>query len=110
MSTNQIDHTAERDASYKVRDTILAHTPGWSPGHDGTGYATTVREIHNYAPDHPKHASIPAGTRCKVTTTNAGFRGIEASAEAPDGTKVHGISLGAFRPGKPSDRPAEATR
>jgi hypothetical protein len=86
----EINHSAEKDLSYTVRRHMGLD------GRDGAGYAITLRAISNYAPDHPNHVTIPAGTRCHVRTTNAGFRGIEASATAPDGIHVHGVSLGAF--------------
>jgi hypothetical protein len=96
MQNTTIDHEAERARSYDVRRSILG---GVVPcGFDGTGYAVTLRDIRNYAEGDPRHVMIPAGTVCRVTTSNAGFRGIEGSARATDGRWVHGISLGAFRP------------
>jgi hypothetical protein len=87
-----VDHKEERDRSYQVRKAILG-----SEGRDGTGLAVTRRDITNYPADDPRHSGIPAGTVCQVTTTNAGFRGIEAYATTPDGTRVT-ASLGAFDP------------
>jgi hypothetical protein len=95
-TTTTTDHEAERARSYDVRRSILG---GVVPcGYDGTGYAVTLRAIANYPEGDPRHVMIPAGTVCRVTTSNAGFRGIEGSARAADGRWVHGISLGAFRP------------
>jgi len=77
-----IDHNAERHRSYDIRRAVLGDIH-----RDGSGYAITAREISSHTPEHPQH-----------TTTDAGWRGIEASATAPDGTEVHGVSLGAFTP------------
>lgn len=95
-STPTVDHAAEKSRSYAVRRAILG-----TEGRDGTGRAVTLRAISNYAVDHPKHVTIPAGTVCRVTTSNAGFRGIECSATAVDldgEPRVIGVSLGAFDP------------
>jgi hypothetical protein len=96
MQDTTINHQAELARSYDVRRQILG---GVVPcGYDGTGYAVTLRAIANYPKGDPRHVKIEAGTVCRVTTSNAGFRGIEGSARATDGRWVHGISLGAFRP------------
>lgn len=88
-----VDHSAEKARSYDVRKAL-----GLPDGRDGTAVARTRRAISNYAPDDPRYREIPAGTVCRVTTSNAGFRGIEAYAVAADGTTVSGVSLGAFDP------------
>ena len=96
-SDTPIDHDGEKSRSYGVRASVLGLGV---EGRDGTGFAVTRRLISNYAVDHPQHVEIPAGTRCRVRTSNAGFRGIECSAEAlegpAEGSKVYGVSLGAF--------------
>jgi hypothetical protein len=89
MQDTNINHQAEKARSYDVRRQILG---GVVPcGFDGTGYAVALRDLAKPG------TTIEAGTVCRVTTSNAGFRGIEAVAEAPDGRRVIS-SLGAFRP------------
>ena len=82
-----INHQAEKDRSYNVRRAI-----GVPEGQDGSGFAVALRDLLAYG-----EVVITAGTRCRVTTSNAGFRGIECTAVDEDGNKVHGVSLGAFR-------------
>jgi hypothetical protein len=91
--SESIDHAAEKSRSYGVRRAVLGFG-----GRDGSGEAVTRRAVQNYTYEHPKFARIREGVTCRVITSNAGFRGIECTAIAPDGTVVHGVSLGAFDP------------
>ena len=83
------EYLTERHLSYEV-----AQQMGTKP----SAFGVTQREVSNYAPEHPDHRSIPAGTVVTLRhPMNAGDRGYEVTATDAEGVTVHGISLGAFR-------------
>jgi hypothetical protein len=93
MSTDP--YIIERDRSYGVRETITGGKE------QGSGFATVNRDIVRGS------GTILAGTVVTVRSfSNAGFRGIEATITAPDGTSLHNVSAGALTPCKAPARSA----
>lgn len=85
-SKDGIDHLAERNRSYQVRlsygDRVRARRDLHVSRHDGNW-------------EHFEYATIPAGTTFTVhAESNAGFRGIEASASFEGGWHLS-VSTGA---------------
>jgi hypothetical protein len=92
-----VDHVAEKQRSYLVHEQVAAalgrpKAAGYSPRQGEVLWLVADRDVLRQG-----RAVVLAGDLVRlVSTSNAGFRGIECAVRDGAGTVHHGISLGAF--------------
>lgn len=106
-NTTDIDHTAEKNASYTIARRHAAGTRRFTAQRDITFGVRRDTDDGSWEYDH---YVIPAGTSVRMlNTSNAGFRGQECTVEIPtmlvkgypnptnSGTiRAHGLTCGVF--------------